>query len=308
MDLRGRDYTAVLDLTADEIRALIDAALEMKTRARAGDRPPVLAGKVLALVFEKPSLRTNVTFQTGMLQLGGHAVYLGTREIEMGTRESPWDVAKNLDRWVDGIAARTFSHDTILELARGARVPVVNALSDFEHPCQTLATLLTIRERWGRLSDVRIAWIGDGNNVLRSLAFATGKLGLSLTICAPQAYGLDGDSIARARADAAQSHGTIDVTDDLQRAVSTADLILTDVWTSMGQEQEAVARRRAFAPYQVNAALLRHAPAEAVVSHCLPAHRGEEITDEVMDGPRCVAFDEAENRLHSQKALLAAIL
>ena len=308
MDLRGRDYTAVLDLTANELRALIETSLEMKTRSKQGDRPALLAGKVLALVFEKPSLRTHVTFQTGMLQLGGHAVYLSPRDIEMGTRESPWDVAKNLERWVDGIAARTFVHDTILELARGAGIPVVNALSDWEHPCQTLATLLTIRERWGRLTDIRVTWIGDGNNVLRSLAFATGKLGLSLTICAPQGYGLDGDSLARAKADAAQSHGTIDVTDDPIRAVSAADLILTDVWTSMGQEQEAVARRRAFAPYQVNTGLLAKAPKGAVVSHCLPAHRGEEITDEVMDGPRCVAFDEAENRLHTQKALLAAIL
>lgn len=308
MDLRGRDYTAVLDLTADELRALTESALEMKKRSRAGDRPPLLAGKVLALVFEKASLRTHVTFQTGMLQLGGHAIFLGPREIDMGSRESPWDVAKNLERWVDAIAARTFTHDTILELARGARIPVINALSGWEHPCQTLATLLTIRERFGRLTDVRIAWIGDGNNVLRSLAFATGKLGLSLTMAAPQAYALDADSIARARADAAQSHGTIEMTDDPQKAVAAADFILTDVWTSMGQEQEAVARRRAFAPYQVNAALLARAPRDAVVSHCLPAHRGEEITDEVMDGPRCVAFDEAENRLHTQKALLAAIL
>lgn len=308
MDLRGRDFTGILDLSADEIRTLIEASVDLKVRARAGDRPPLLAGKVLALVFEKPSLRTHVTFATGMLQLGGHAVYLGPRDIEMGSRESPSDVAANLERWVDGIAARTFAHETILELARGARVPVINALSDFEHPCQTLATLLTVRERWGRLSDVRITWVGDGNNVLRSLAFAVGKLGLSLTIASPQPYGLDPDSLARARADAARTHATIDVTDDPGKAVAAADLILTDVWTSMGQEQEAVARRRAFAPFQVNPALLAASPPGAVVSHCLPAHRGEEITDEVMDGPRCVAFDEAENRLHSQKALLAAIL
>ena len=306
--VRGRDYLGVRDFDPDELRHILQLAGELKARSRAGDRPPLLRGKTLALVFEKPSLRTRTTFETGMFQLGGSAVYLGPQDIQMGTRETPADVARNLERWVDGIAARTFAHTTAEMLAEHARIPVINALSDWEHPCQALAALLTVLERFGRLDGIRLAWIGDGNNTLRSLVYGGPRLGMSIVIATPSEYRLDGETIAWGRAAGRASGGAVEVTDDPVAAVREADVIYTDVWTSMGQESTAAARRRAFQRYQVNAALLAHAPARAVVTHCMPAHRGEEITDEVVDGPRSVAFDEAENRLHTQKALLAEVL
>lgn len=310
--LRGRDFTGIRDLDTEELAALLQFALELKARSRVGDRPALLAGRILALIFEKPSLRTRATFETAMLQLGGHAIHLGVQDIQMGTRESIPDTARNLERWVDGIAARTFAQTTITTLAEHARIPVVNALSDREHPCQALATLLTLQERFGRLAGLKVAWVGDGNNVLRSLLFGALRLGISVAIAAPKGYGLDAETLRTARGDA-QSTGQagsplVDVTDDPAQAVAGADLIYTDIWTSMGQEAETAARWQAFGRFQVNAALLARAPRHALVSHCLPAHRGEEITDEVLDGPRSVAFDEAENRLHAQKALLAQIL
>jgi len=306
--LRGRDFTEIRDLDAGELRDLLEFAGELKTRARRGDRPALLAGKTLALVFQKPSLRTRVTFEAGMLQMGGYAVYLGVQDIQMGTRESFPDIARNLDRWVEGIAVRTFAHATVTLLAEYARIPVINALSDREHPCQALAALMTIRERFGRIGGLRLAWVGDGNNVLRSLLLGGARLGLSVSIATPDGYGLDAETLRLARGEAGATHAGVDVTDDPVQAVAGADIIYTDVWASMGQEEEAAARRRVFSRYQVNAALVAHAAPHAVVTHCLPAHRGEEITDEILDGPRSVAFDEAENRLHVQKALLAQAL
>src|SRR5438105_5804401 len=306
--VRGRDFLSICDLNPEELHRLLERAADLKTRAKAGDRPTPLRGKVLALVFEKPSLRTRTTFEAGMFQLGGHAVYLGPHDIQMGSREIPADVARNLERWVDGIAARTFAHSTLEALAEHARIPVINALSDREHPCQALAALLTIRERLGRLEGIRVAWIGDGNNTLRSLVLGGTRLGMSIAMATPKEYRLDSETLARARAAAGASGGAVEVTDDPAAAVRDADVIYTDVWTSMGQEATADARRRVFQRYQVNAALLAGAPRHAVVTHCLPAHRGEEITGEVLDGPRSVALDEAENRLHTQKALLAEVL
>ncbi len=306
--LRGRDFTEIRDLDSQELGDLLRFAAELKARSRAGDRPPLLAGKTLALVFEKPSLRTRVTFEAGMLHLGGHAIHLGMPDIGMGARESFPDIARNLDRWVDGIAARTFAHETVMTLAEHARIPVINALSDREHPCQVLATLLTIHERCGRFAGLRIAWVGDGNNTLRSLVHGAVRVGISVAIATPPGYGLDAETLGAAREAAQAGHAAVEVTDDPAQAVAGADMIYTDIWASMGQESEAAARRKAFAPYQVNAALLAKAPPHAIVSHCLPAHRGEEITSEVLDSPRSVAFDEAENRLHAQKALLAQIL
>ena len=303
--LQGRDYLGVRDLSPDELQHVVDLAADLKARHRDGEPARLLRGKILALVFEKPSLRTRATFEAGMWQLGGHAIYLGPQDVQMGTRESSADVAKNLQRWVHGIAARTFDQSTVETLAGNSGVPVINALSDWEHPLQTLATLQTIQERFGRLSGTRVAWVGDGNNVLRSLVYAGARLGVSLVVATPEKYGLDSGTLAWGRAVAGS---TLDVTDDPVAAVRDADLIYTDVWTSMGQEPTAASRRRVFQPYQVNAALLAHAPAHALVTHCLPAHRGEEITDEVLDGPRSIAFDEAENRLHVQKALLAEVL
>jgi len=306
--VRGRDFLSIRDLNPEELQHLLQRAAELKTRGKAGDRPTPLRGKVLALVFEKPSLRTRTTFEAGMFQLGGHAVYLGPPDIQMGSREIPADVARNLERWVDGIAARTFAQSTVEALAEHAHIPVINALSDWEHPCQALAALLTIQERFGRLEGIRLAWVGDGNNVLRSLLYGGAKLGVAIAVATPNGYGLDAETVRQGRALADAAHSVLEFTDDPVAAVRDADVIYTDVWTSMGQEEAAAARRRAFTRYQVNAALLAHAPGHAVVTHCLPAHRGEEITDEVLDGPRSVAFDEAENRLHTQKALLAEVL
>ena len=306
--MRGRDFLSIRDLNPEELHRLLERAADLKTRAKAGDRPTPLRGKVLALVFEKPSLRSRTTFEAGMLQLGGHAVYLGPHDIQMGSREIPADVARNLERWVDGIAARTFAHGTVEALAEHARIPVLNALSDREHPCQALAALLTIQERFGRLKGIRLAWVGDGNNVLRSLVYGGTALGMAVAVATPKDYGLDAETIRQGRSLAAGAGGALELSDDPAAAVRDADVVYTDVWTSMGQEATAAARRRAFTRYQVNAALLAHAPAHAVVTHCLPAHRGEEITDEILDGPRSVALDEAENRLHTQKALLAEVL
>ena len=306
--MRGRDFLSILDLTPEELQHLLQRAADLKARSRAGDRPALLGGKALALVFEKPSLRTRTTFETGMFQLGGHAVYLGPEDIQMGSRETPADVARNLERWVDGIAARVFAQKTVQALAEHARIPVINGLSDWEHPCQALAALLTIQERFGRIAGIRMAWVGDGNNTLRSLVYAGPRLGMAIVVATPEEYGLDADTLRRGRAMADAGGGDLEVTDDPVAAVRGADVIYTDVWTSMGQEGTAMVRRRVFHPYQVNAALLAHAPNHAVVTHCLPAHRGEEITDDVLDGPRSVAFDEAENRLHTQKALLVEVL
>jgi ornithine carbamoyltransferase len=306
--VRGRDFLSTRDLTLEELYRLLDGAAALKARARDGNHPAPLRGKVLALVFEKPSLRTRTTFETGMFQLGGAAVYLGPQDIQMGSRETPADVARNLERWVDGIAARVFAHATAESLAEHARIPVINGLSDWEHPCQALATLLTVRERFGRIAGIRMVWVGDGNNTIRSLVYAGTKLGMTIVVATPEEYGLDADTVRGGRAMADAANGALQITDDPIAAVRDADVIYTDVWTSMGQEAAAAVRRRVFHPYQVNAALLARAPSHAVVTHCLPAHRGEEITDEVLDGPRSVAFDEAENRLYTQNALLAEVL
>lgn len=306
--MRGRDFLSIRDLTPEELQRLVDRAAEWKARARSGARTAPLQGKSVALVFEKPSLRTRTTFEIAMYQLGGHAVYLGPQDIQMGSRETPADVARNLERWVDGIVARTFAQATLVTLALHARTPVINALSDWEHPCQVLAALLTIRERFGRTRGIRLAWVGDGNNTLRSFVYGLPGLGMTIAIATPEEYGLDAETLRVGRSLAAAAGGSLESTEDPAAAVRGADVIYTDVWTSMGQEATAAARRRVFQPYQVNAALLARASGHAVVMHCLPAHRGEEITDEVLDGPRSLAFDEAENRLHTQKALLAEVL
>jgi ornithine carbamoyltransferase len=306
--VRGRDFLSIRDLSPVELQRLVSRAADWKTRARTGERPVPLHGKSVALVFEKPSLRTRTTFEVAMFQLGGHAVYLGPQDIQMGSRETPADVARNLERWVDGIVARTFDQATLVTLAAHSRVPVINALSDWEHPCQVLAALLTIQERFGRIQGIRLAWVGDGNNLLRSLVYGLPRLGVTIAIATPEEYGLDAETLRLGRTFGEEGGGSMEVGEDPAAAVRGADVIYTDVWTSMGQEATAAARRRVFHPYQVNATLLAQAPNHAVVMHCLPAHRGEEITDEVLDGPRSLAFDEAENRLYTQKALLAEVL
>ncbi|MSQ41966.1 MAG: ornithine carbamoyltransferase, partial [Dehalococcoidia bacterium] len=259
-----------------------------------------------ALLFEKPSLRTRVSFEMAMLRLGGHAIYLAGHEVRMGEREPVRDVARVLSRMVQGIAARTFEHARIVELARWASVPVINALSDDEHPCQALADLLTLRERLGDLRGVRLAYLGEGNNVARSLAYASVLAGMQFVCASPPGYGLPEPVLARARALA--GGGTVRQLDDPAAAVRDASAVYTDVWASMGHEDRLAERLDIFRPYQLNAELLERAPAGALVMHDLPAHRGQEITDEVMESPRAVVFEQAENRLHVQQAVLSLVL
>ncbi|TMJ02317.1 MAG: ornithine carbamoyltransferase [Bacillati bacterium ANGP1] len=308
MTLRGRDFVSMDDLSPEEVRFVLDTAVDLKRRSKAGDRPPLLAGRVLAMIFEKPSLRTRVTFETGMWELGGHAIYLAPQDIQLGARESVPDVARNLERWVQGIMARTFAHRTVQLLAEHARVPVINGLSDVEHPCQTLGDLLTIRERFGHLDGLRVAWVGDGNNVCHSLLLGAAKVGMHMAVATPPRYAPEPAIVARAREIASTAGSRIEVGTDARAAARGADVIYTDVWVSMGQEAERDAKIKAFSEFQVNAALVSQAASRAVVLHCLPAHRGEEITDEVLDGPQSLVLDQAENRLHAQKALLSLIL
>ncbi len=306
--LRGRDLLSMQDLSAEEVREVLDLARHLKREHRAGLDPDLLRGKTVALLFEKPSLRTRVTFEVGMRQLGGYAVYLAPQDVQLGVREAVPDVARNLARWVDGIVARVNRHATLHELADAATIPVVNALSDREHPCQALGDLLTVEEKWGTLSGVRAAWVGDGNNVCHSFLLAASRVGMWVTVATPPGYEPDAQVVAAAQAEAARWRGRVQLVTDPLQAVSGAQVVYTDVWTSMGQEAQREERRRAFQAYQVNADLLAHADPHAVVLHCLPAHRGEEITDEVLDGPQSAVLDQAENRLHVQKAVLSLVL
>jgi ornithine carbamoyltransferase len=295
-----RDFLTLDSLSRAELDEILHLSATLKRELKAGKRQPVLAGKTLAMIFEKPSLRTRVTFEVGMTQLGGYAVYLTTTDFRLGERESVGDIARNLERWVDVIMARTFSHATIEELAATARVPVINGLSDLRHPCQVLSDCFTLIEHRGRLDGLRVAWIGDGNNVANSWIAAAMRFGFTFAVACPKGYEPDAALVAAAR----QAGAQVLVTHDVAEAAGGADVLYTDTWTSMGQEAEAAARRPIFAPYQINAGALRHAKADAVVMHCLPAHRGEEITDEVIDGPHSIVFDQAENRLHVQKGVL----
>jgi ornithine carbamoyltransferase len=283
---------------------LLRTALSMK---RDGSRP-LLEGKTAALVFEKPSLRTRVSFEVGMKQLGGSAIYLSQSEVGLGQREPVEDVARVLSRYVAGIVARTYAQETLTSLAAAADVPVVNALSDDEHPCQALADLLTVREKKGRLAGVRIAFIGDGNNVSASLALAAALAGAEFIIASPPDYALTPDVVGAAREWARRTGGAIETVVSPEEAARGADVVYTDVWTSMGQEAERRKRIEAFQGYQVDAELMSLAKPDAIFMHDLPAHRGEEITQEVIEGPQSVVFQQAENRLHAQKALLAAIM
>jgi ornithine carbamoyltransferase len=309
VDLRGRDLVSAGDLNRAEIELLLDRAEALRHEFRASRRHAdlPLAGRTVAMIFEKPSLRSRVTFQAGVAQLGGQAVFLD-QSIGLGVRESANDVAQNLERWVDAIVVRTFDHSVVVDLAREAFIPVINALSDDEHPCQALADLLTLRERFGRLEGLVVAFVGDGNNVFHSLALAGAMVGMEIRLAHPAGYGPESGILARAQELARVGGGRIVVSRDPSEIVQGADAIYTDVWVSMGQEDEAPARRAAFASYRVDDALLNRASPQAVAMHCLPAHRGEEITAEVLDGPRCLALEQAENRLHAQKAFLVETL
>jgi ornithine carbamoyltransferase len=307
--LRGRDLLSVADLSHAEVERVFDRATELKREFLATRRheAPPLTGRTLAMLFQKPSLRTRVTFEAGMNQLGGHAIYL-TEDVVMGARESVRDVARNLERFVDAIVARTGPHEVVEALASQATIPVINGLTLREHPCQALADLFTIRERFGSLDGRVLAFVGDGNNVYHSLALLGAMLGLEVRLAHPADYAPNPRIVERAEEIASTTGARLEFGRNPAKVVRGADVVYTDAWTSMGQEAEAEARRDAFADYQVDDALLDAAGPAAVAMHCLPAHRGEEITSSVMDGPRSIIWDQSENRLHVQKALLAEVL
>jgi len=302
--LKGKDLLSVSDLGNEDIRSLILDAVDMK----AGGWLSSLSGKTLALIFEKPSLRTRVSFEIAMRQLGGESIYLSPSEVGLGQRESVPDVARVLSRYVDVIAARTFSHQSLEILASYSDVPVINALSDLEHPCQALSDLLTIYEKKGELGGLTLAFIGDGNNVANSLLLAAALTGVNFRIASPAGYRVQERILHLAQGYAVDSGAEIYCTEDPQLAVSGADVVYTDVWTSMGQEAEAERRRQVFAEYQLNSELLSLAKEDAILMHPLPAHRGEEVAEDVLESPQSVVFDQAENRMHLQKALLAQML
>ena len=299
-----RDLVSIADLEPDQLEAIFTLAQRLKRDHRTGRPQPLLAGRTLAMLFEKPSLRTRVTFEAGMVQLGGYAVYLSPSDIGLGTRESPTDVARNLSRWVDLIMVRTFSHEIVLELARQATIPVINGLSDLLHPCQILADCLTLIEQRGQLDGLRIAFVGDGNNVVNSWLNAAAKLPISFRLACPPGYEPNAELLAAAQ----QAGADILISHALEDAVGDADVVYTDVWTSMGQEKESAVRQQAFGPYQVNTDVLALAKPDALVMHCLPAHRGQEISAEVLDGPHSIVLEQAENRLHVQKAVMVWLL
>ena len=302
-------FLALTDLTPDELRGLLQQAIELKDEWKAGGNQPVLQGKTLGMVFQKPSLRTRVSFEMGMIHLGGQAIYISPMEIQLGQRESVPDAARVLSGYVDGIMARVFGHNDILTLAEYASVPVINGLSDYNHPCQGLADFLTIIENKGwDLAGRKLAYIGDGNNVAVSLLFGASMLGMDFAIAAPPGYELDTDAWELGERIALESGSHVMATSDPQEAVVEADVVYTDVWASMGQEDEAEERARIFAPYQVNEPLIAGAKPDVIVMHCLPAHRGQEITDGVCDGPHSVLWGQAENRMHAQKAVLAQLM
>ena len=302
--MKGKDLLSITDLSGDDIRSLISDAVDLKAVGWLS----VLERKILALLFEKPSTRTRVSFEVAMRELGGQAIYLSPDEVGLGARESVSDVARVLGRYVDAIAARTFSHQTIEVLASYSGIPVINALSDLEHPCQALADLLTIYEKKGELYGLTLAFIGDGNNVANSLLLAAALTGMNYRIASPAGYTIREEILSLAQSYARGSGAELFCTEESRQAVSGADIVYTDVWTSMGQEAEGQVRRQVFSNYQVDSELLSLAKEDAIFMHDLPAHRGEEVTDEVIDGPQSVVFDQAENRMHIQKALLAQML
>lgn len=300
------DFLSLRDFSPEQVRHLLDLAADIK--ADRGRFSKALEGQTLAMIFEKPSLRTRVTFDVGIHQLGGFSLYLSPAEINLGKRESIHDVAKNLERMVQGIMIRTFAHSIVEEMARHASVPVINGLTDFSHPCQAMADYLTIREVKGRTEGIKVVFVGDGNNVAHSLMFAGALLGSHVTVVTPPGYEPEADAVEWATAQAARTGGSCTVTTDLAAGVTGADVVYTDVWASMGQEAEAEARKQVFLRYQVNEAVFERAKPDAVFMHCLPAHRGEEVTPGVIDSPRSVVFQEAENRLHAQKAIMLELM
>lgn len=306
--LKGRDFISIHDFTAAEITLMLETGLQLKKAQKQGVPHPVLAGKTLGMIFQKSSTRTRVAFEVGMYQLGGHALFLSPRDIQLGRGETIKDTALVLERMLDGIMIRTFSHDEVLELAQWSSIPIINGLTDLLHPTQVIGDMMTIIEHKGGLKGIKMAYVGDGNNVAHSLLFGGAKTGMDVVIASPQGYEPDARILSQAQADAEATGAKLWVVEDPVEAVSGADVVYTDVWASMGQENEAQEKEQKFLQYQVNQKLMSHAHKDAIVLHCLPAKRGKEITDEVMDGPQSVVFPEAENRLHAHKAIMALVM
>lgn len=306
-----KDFRRAGDFSIEEVARIMAISADLKAKLKRGEPTPLCAGMSMALLFEKPSLRTRATFDIGMFQLGGHSVYFAPSEISMGKRESVADVAHNLERWFDIVMARTFAQKTIDELADNMSIPLINALSDEEHPCQAMADYLTLAEKLGGVDNLRgrnLTYIGDGNNICHSLIAVGAKLGVNVTISSPEGYGPAQGVLDASAGDRESTGAAYAFSLDPHEAVASADAVYTDVWASMGQEDETAKRAKLFAAYQVNAALMSSAPDGALAMHDLPAHRGEEITDDVLDGPNSIAFDQAENRLHAQKGIIAFLL
>jgi ornithine carbamoyltransferase len=301
-----KDFLSIRDLSVYEFGQLLDQAAAVKKHPAKYRK--TLKDKILAMIFQKPSLRTRMTFEAGMIRLGGEAIYLAPSDISLGSREGAYDIGKNLERWVDGIMIRTFGHQIAVDLAASCRIPVINALTDLSHPCQAMADFLTLREHKGALSSLKLAYVGDGNNVCHSLMLAAARGGTRMAVATPPGYEPKKEVVEWAREDGKDTGFALTLTASAEEAVAGADAVYTDVWASMGQESEKEARAKIFAPYQVNARLMAHAGPGALFMHCLPAHRGDEVTDEVIDAPYSVVYDEAENRLHAQKAILIALM
>lgn len=308
ISMKGKHITSILDLSAEEIRQVLKTSEKLKLERLQGVPHHILPGRALGMIFEKPSTRTRISFEVGINQLGGTGLYLSSRDLQLGRGETIADTARVLARYVDGIMARVFSHNTIIELAKYSTVPVINGLSDFEHPCQALGDIFTMEEKFGKLKGLKLAYIGDGNNVCNSLMFICAKLGINFHSASPGGY-LPSERVMNISLDLAKKTGAkIEAGRDIDAALKNADAIYTDVWVSMGDEKEKEERLKQFQPYQLNGETLKKASPDAIVLHCLPAHRGEEITDEVMDGSQSAVWDQAENRLHVQKAIIALVM
>lgn len=300
------DFISIHDLSLYEFNQILELTEQIKAHPERFQNK--LKNKILAMIFQKPSLRTRVTFEVGMLQLGGEAIYLSPSDIQMGTRETPYDVGKNLERWIDGIMIRTFAHQDVIDLAKASRIPIINALTDLLHPCQAMADFFTIKEKRRDLGNFKLTYLGDGNNVCHSLLLGAAKSGCSITIATPPGYEPNPEILKLAEEDGKETGSRHHLTDDPSEAVKEADAVYTDVWASMGQEQEKDKRAKIFAPFQVNKELIAKAKSDAFFMHCLPAHRGEEVTDDVIDSSQSIVYDQAENRLHIQKAIMLLLL
>lgn len=305
VNMKGKDLISIHDLSREEVDQILETSQILKMKQKLGEIYHPLKGKSLGMIFQKSSTRTRVSFEVGMWQLGGYALFLSSNDLQLNRGETIADTARNLSRYLDGIMIRTFSHQDVVDLAEYSSVPVINGLTDLLHPCQVLADLFTIKEKKQKLEGLKLVYIGDGNNMAHSLMFGGAKMGMHIVICSPSGFEPDPEITRLSRVDASKSGATINIEDDPVEAVKTADIIYTDVWASMGMEDEHKERLKSFANYQLNSELLEKSKEDVIVMHCLPAHRGEEITDEVVDGPHSIVFDQAENRLHVQKAIMA---